>query len=244
MNKLYKPVIVRKEVDDEHYYFVNGKFTPAVTRILDEAMPMPYALRHWIGEVGNEKAQAKLEKAGERGTLIHNACEQLLKGETLKLSEFTEASDKKAIVGFVNWANEAKPDVKNIEFTVASRLGYAGTLDIYCEINKEPWIVDIKTSANVYDSHKLQIAGYQNAFAEMTGIKANMGILHLNPRTIKGWTFHKDLEISGEPVDIRDFMAVFNMYLMLNGGGVKEPDLTDVYPDEIKLYQEENANQG
>lgn len=239
--KLYKPQIIKKEIDDTHYYYVNGKFVPGVTTILHEAMPMPYNLRQWIGDVGNEKAEAKLKKAGDRGTAIHNACEALLKGATIDLDkEFPERRDKKALVSFVNWVAEFQPEVKEIEFTVASQHGFAGTLDLFCLIQKEPWIIDFKTSSGVYDSHKLQVAGaYKQAFYEMTGIKAKTAILHLNPRTKKGWTWHNDLKIGKKPVDIDDFLKVFEAYKVYNGGVIPEPNLTDVYPEKLVLQKEE-----
>lgn len=241
MPKLYRPVIVRKEVDDEHYYFVDGVFTPAVTKILDFSMPTPFALRYWIGEVGNEKAQAKLEAAGTRGTLLHEACEALMRGDEVDLlNQFPDKKDKKALTGFVNWFNAVKPeyDVKDIEFTVASQQGYAGTLDLHCRINKEDWIIDFKTSANVYDGHKLQVAAYQQAYYEMTGKLCKMGILHLNPKVRAGYSFHSDLEIRGKAVTPEDFFKVFAVYKMLNGGVIPEPDLTEVYPEKIKLFEE------
>jgi hypothetical protein len=236
MSKLYKPVIVKKEIDDEHFYYVDGKFTPGVTTILSETMPTPYALRHWIGEVGNDKAQERLEKAGERGSQIHDACERLLNGLTVNLlDEFPNANDKKVLTAFVNWVAEVQPQVINTEFTVASEEGYAGTLDLHCNIGDEPWIIDLKTSSGIYDSHKLQIVAYRQAFYEMTGTKANVGILHLNHRTIKGYSLHTEMKIGGREVDQDDFLKVFEVYKMLNGGTIPEPKLKDVYPEELKL---------
>lgn len=239
--KLYKPVIVRKEVDDEHFYWVNGKYVPGVTRIIQEAMPMPYALRYWIGEVGNEKAEAKLKKAGERGTSIHDACEALLRGRTVHLDkEFPDRKDKKCIVAFIDWAYKIQPkiDPKYIEFTVASRHGYAGTLDLFCYIDKEPWIIDLKTSAGIYDSHMIQLTSYQHAFKEMSGIEAKMGILHLNYRTKKGWSFIDKIQIKKKPVTIDDFLKVFEVYKMINGGVIPPPPITDIYPSQVRLYDE------
>jgi len=252
--ELYKPVIVRKEVDDTHYYYVDDVFVPSVTKILDESLPMPFALRQWIGDIGNEKAEEKLNRAGERGTALHNACETLLAGGEINLKEdFLKSSDKKVLVGFVNWVAEFQPIINHIEITVASQLGYAGTLDIDCDIDPEivlkkikyktensNWIIDIKSSSAVYDSHKLQVAAYRQAKLEMTGVEANMGILHLNTRVQKGWTFHTDLRIGDKPVTTEDFMCAFNMYKMVNGGTIPEPNLVDVYPERLSLKGADN----
>jgi CRISPR/Cas system-associated exonuclease Cas4 (RecB family) len=237
MNKLYKPEIVKKVIDDTHYYYVDGVFKPSVTKILQEAMPMPFALRQWIGEVGNDKAKEKLEKAGERGTAIHNACEDLLRGIEIDLTQFPLESDKKCLVAFKNWCAEYQPEVVEIEKTLASQSGYAGTLDILCKIKGQLTIVDIKTSSAVYDEHLLQITAYMKALQEMTGEFADRMILHLNPRTKTGyvvWT-EKDMKLEDKPVTDKDFLLVFEMYKMLNGGKIPSPKEVMEYPTTLKL---------
>ena len=244
-NTLYQPVITRKEVDGSHYYYVDNKFVPGVTTILHDTLPTPVALRQWIGDVGNEKAQQKLERAGERGTSIHNACEALLKGEEINLEKgFPNKADKKCVASFVNWVYETNPviaDPAHIEATVASVHGYAGTLDIFCYIDDEPWIIDIKTSSGVYDAHKLQIKAYQQAWYEMTGIMAKTGILHLNYRTKRGYSLIEKMTIGGRELEFGDFLKVFDVYKMLNGGEVPEPPTVDTYPSIISLYKKEVA---
>lgn len=237
MQKLYKPEIVKKVIDDSHFYYVDGVFKPSVTKILQEAMPTPYALRQWIGEVGNEKAQQKLEKAGERGTAIHNACEDLLRGVEIDMTLFPLDTDKKCLIAFKNWCAEYQPEVIEIEMVVASELDYAGTLDILCKIKGKETIIDIKTSSAVYDEHILQITAYQKAVKEMLGIDCNRMILHLNPKTKIGYSVweEKDMEIKGKPVTVDDFMTVYKMFLMLNGGKIPSPKEVADYPLTLKL---------
>lgn len=237
--KLYRPVIVKKEVDQGHHYYVDGKFFPGVTTILHETLPMPFALKYWLGEVGNEKAQAKLKRAGDRGTKIHQGCEDLLRGKTVRLHDkFPQLKDQKCLISFIDWMNKAQPvyDEKYIEFTIASKHGFAGTLDFFCYINKVPWIIDFKTSAGIYTSHMLQLTAYRYAFREMTGINAKMAILHLNYRTKRGWSFVDKIEIKKTPVKINNFLKVFKVYKMLNGGIIPEPKIIETYPSQIKLY--------
>ena len=235
--KLYKPVIIKKVLNDEHYYYVDGIFYPAVSHILSETLPTPFALRYWIGEVGNEKAQQKLENSATRGTLIHEACEKLLKGEEISLiKEFPNLKDKKVLVGFANWCAEYKPQSISTEKTVASKYGYAGTLDLLCTINNEPWIIDFKTSAGVYVSHKIQVCAYRQAVLEMTGIEAKMGILHLDFKSKKGWNFISDFNIEKKPITIEAFLTVLEMYKILNGGKIPEPKFENEYPENLKLY--------
>lgn len=239
MNKLYKPEIVKKVIDDTHYYYVDGVFKPSVTKILQEAMPTPFALRQWIGEVGNDKAKEKLEKAGERGTAIHNACEEMLRGVEIDLTQFPVEADKKCLVAFKNWCAEYQPSEIEIETVVASELGYAGTRDIKCRLKgrERKTTIDIKTSSAIYIEHMIQVTGYVQADLEMTGELTDRMILHLNPKTIKGYKVYeeKDMEIEGKPVTIDDFMTVYKMYLMLNGGKIPQPKEVIDYPLTLKL---------
>ena len=47
--KLVKKIkIVRREIDDSHYYWVDGEFNPGVTSILDEAGPVAYRLKQFF----------------------------------------------------------------------------------------------------------------------------------------------------------------------------------------------------
>lgn len=239
---MYQPVIVRQEIDSEHFYFVDGVFFPGVTTILTETLPTPDNLRFWIGDVGNDRAQAKLERAAARGTLIHEACERLLQGGEVQLHrEFPTRGDQKCVVGFINWVNSSQPEILGIETVVASQDGFAGTLDIVCRIDGQLWIIDIKTSGGIYINHKLQIAAYRQAWYEMTGEWAAMGILHLTPKAKNGYTFHTDLDIGGKPVSTDDFRKVFELYKVLNGGKIPEPPEVNIYPERLKLYGEEST---
>jgi hypothetical protein len=241
MEKLYKPVIVKKVVNDEHYYYVDGKFYPSVTRILSETLPMPIALKMWLGDLGNEKAQQKLEAAASTGTAIHEACEKLMKGKEINLTiEFPEKRQKKMLVGFVNWFAKYQPKIikgMHPELILASQHGYAGTLDLPVVINDKPYIVDIKTSKGIYDSHKLQLAAYRQAFGEMFHMDAEIAILHLNPLTKTGYSFYETdrLTIEDSPVLTEHFLTILETYKVLHGGKIPEPPKEDEYPEVLKL---------
>lgn len=262
---LYNPKIVRKEVDTSHHYYVDGVFFPGVTTILHKTLPMPEGLSRWRGNIGNDAADLTFELAGSQGTQIHNAVERLLKGGKIKLKEEFAVvpglstkrqmdKRKKMLVGFCHWYHEYQPtiDTNLIEFTVASRLGFAGTLDLATTMcfdqhlkpktKPQPWIIDFKTSSGIYISHYLQIIAYKQAYFEMTGQLCNVGILHLNPRVRKGYTFVTKMAIKKKEVLIDDFLTVFEQYKMLNGGKIESPKLVDVYPDELQLYKQEKKS--
>ena len=245
MNAIYKPIITKQVIDDSHYYFVDGEYVPGVTTILHETLPTAPQLRQWIGDLGSEKAQARMEVAADRGTRIHQACEDLLRARPVNLKrDFPKYDEKKCITSFVDWVNVLHPTVvspDHIEMVVASKAGFAGTLDLFCIIENEPWIVDFKTTSGIYDSHKLQLIAYQQAYLEMTGVNANVGILHLNHKTKKGWTFMTKMEIGGRPLEFGDFMKVFEVYKVLNGGVIRPVPLRTAYPEILTLYEQEDV---
>jgi hypothetical protein len=68
------------------------------------------------------------------------------------------------VLSFARWAKEVKPDK------------YAGTLDLMAKIDGKVWLIDLKTSKNIYLSHRVQLSSYFHA----DGVKADkMAILQL-----------------------------------------------------------------
>lgn len=89
----------------------------------------------------------------------------------------------KFIQGFINWWHEAKPEVIFNEQFISCTY-YAGTCDLGCHIDGEPWLIDVKTSAGVYTSHHLQTAAYASCLSET---RWRRGVLLLKTSTKKGW---------------------------------------------------------
>ena len=65
--------IVRKEIDDSHYYWIDGEFVPGVTSILDQAGPVEFGLRNFWMQNTPEDAKKKSNEALEFGSLVHDA---------------------------------------------------------------------------------------------------------------------------------------------------------------------------
>ena len=68
-----------------------------------------------------------------------------------------------------------------------------------------------------------------------------MGILHLNYRTKKGWSFIDKIQIKKKPTTIDDFLKVFEVYKMINGGVSPEPPTVKIYPPKVKLYEKKKV---
>jgi len=234
---LLPPKIVRVEVDDQHYYFVNDEFFPSVTKILDEAGPVAWALKNWLLTNTPESANEIKTTTADFGTLMHDAYQRLLLGDEISLKDdFNNTKAKKHLMSFHRWFHEFAPDVNTMqtEHTVASvKNKFAGTLDLSCKKDGELWIIDFKTTSGIYYSHELQLTAYKIAYEELYKVKVDhVGILRTGTRHKSEFEFK---EITREP---QEFLNVYQTYLSLNGGEIPKPPDIKAYPDTIKLFEE------
>lgn len=229
--------IIKKEIDDTHYYFVNGEFYPGVTTILDEAAPVPFGLREFFKQNTPEQQEDIKKTSLELGSKMHDAYEKLLNGIELNLKEnYPTTKEKKHIVSFYQWFQDFQPKNFETEQVVASLdYKFAGTLDFICEKDNETWLIDFKTSKFIGLNYELQVAAYKQAYEEMTGKKVDhMAILRTASQHKCGYEFK---EVNRE---FDEFMNVYRMYLSLHCGVIPEPPLTNVYPETLKLYAAQN----
>lgn len=125
----------------------------------------------WMAKKGWDEAELIKQEAGSKGSRVHKGIEVLISGGEVKHNdcftdgdnEFKELSveEYEAIISFKAWCDEAKPKFLASERTVFnSELNYAGTLDCIAEIDGITYLLDFKTSVEVYPSHKYQISSY------------------------------------------------------------------------------------
>ena len=150
------------------------EYVPSVTWI-SGYYPKDDRFTSWVGRVGNEAAREAKENGGEKGTKVHQAISALLKGGTVHLTESRfenrdgepeelNAKEVACIYWFIQWFEEARPEVIAFDFTVWSeKYHYPGTVDLYCHIKGIPWIVDFKVSPSIYPSYELQVSAYKFA---------------------------------------------------------------------------------
>ncbi|HKF48298.1 MAG TPA: hypothetical protein VKB38_13130 [Terracidiphilus sp.] len=168
--------IVQITTSDERWYQIDDKFYPSVTWICGY-YPKGIGYMKWLSEHGWDEAEAVKQAAGEKGTKVHKAISDILMGRTVKIGDKYSADGREpeeltaieyeAIMSFVNWLNETQPEVMAIDYALVNEEeGYAGTIDMKLKIEGEVWIVDIKTSKDVYPSHELQLSAYKKADLE------------------------------------------------------------------------------
>lgn len=155
---------------DERFYTEDGiTFYPSVTTVLD-VWPKGYGYIQWLKDLGMN-AEEVLRRASEQGSKVHAAIEALLKGEELSWSEDGSAytlEEWLMILKFMDFWRSVNPELIETEMQIIShKLKIGGTIDIVCRINGQVWLIDTKTSNNIYTTHELQLAAYATMWNEL-----------------------------------------------------------------------------
>lgn len=123
-----------------------------------------------ILEKAKKESQNQKDIAGEIGKQIHKWVEQHIKGEQPEMPE-----DDRVLMGinnFIDWVAEYKVEFKASEILIYSQsFNYVGCADIIATIDGQDYLLDIKTSNQIYQEVRLQTAAYKMAYEEETGKK-------------------------------------------------------------------------
>jgi hypothetical protein len=164
-----------------HFYKDNyTRLFPSVTTIL-HLIPNP-GLEAWKARTQNWR---KISAAAcVAGTQIHNEIEHYLGGQHIQVKY------KEQLHGFQTWQQEVGFRCAATELKVASRKGYAGSLDLLGWIEDKHYIIDLKTSKQLYPEMLLQLSAYKYAFLETSAIKEiEIGVLRID-KTKEGVEWH------------------------------------------------------
>lgn len=175
LRKTTEPGWVQITTYDERFYLrqEDERVFPSVTWI-SGYYPKGVAFYKWLASKGWDESVALKEAAGERGKKVHRAIEQLLQtgkvkiGDTFPVGEgddFAELTveEYEAVMSFHAWYQETKPKVLAIETLCYNEEDdYAGTIDLKVEIEGKVWLVDLKTSQDIWPEHKLQVSAYRH----------------------------------------------------------------------------------
>lgn len=150
------------------------RFVPSVTWIAGH-YPKGVAFYKWLASKGWDEAEAIKNAAGDKGSKIHLAVASLLDGNEVRIdSKFTNKStgqedeltpeEYEAVMSFVDWYEQTKPEVIAWEYVVWNdEEGYAGTVDLKCKIDDKTYIVDVKSSQDIWPEYELQVSAYKHA---------------------------------------------------------------------------------
>lgn len=230
-------------LDSRVYRRKEDLYYPSVTTIL-QYMPKNKFFEEWLKDVGYN-ADTIMRRAGREGTAVHEAIEQLLKGEELEwIDEYGNAKYNELVWGMIIkfkefWDTVAPEIIAVEEFVYSDEHQYAGTADLVCKIEKETWLIDFKTSTTLQRTYELQLASYAKAWQEMGKGKIDRtGILWLKAHTRtknkkklqgEGWQLKPVDEIENN-FDL--FQTIYKLYKLDNP---KVEPIYKQYPTSIKL---------
>lgn len=207
-----------KEANNEDTGVPEMKFVPSVTWIT-QSYPKGIGYFKWLAEHGWDEAESIKTQAGDKGTKVHLAIEDIMQGKEVRIDstylnkslgeqEELTLEECDAILSFINWKKEKEEEyiVETLTFesTVFSdQYNYAGTIDWIAKLtHKETnevssWIIDFKTSQQVWPSHELQLNAYkrtiengENEVKDLDVSNIRMAILQVGYRKNKaGWKF-------------------------------------------------------
>ncbi len=232
--------IIQITTPDERFYAIpqqdlTYKYIPSVTWIC-ESYPKGIGFYKWLANKGWEESVALKEAAGDKGSKVHHAISELINGNTVKMEDEFQNSDGikqeltveeyECLMSFKKWADDIKPQFIDTNITVFNeQQNYAGTIDVLCLIEGRLWVVDFKTSANIWPSHKLQVSAYKHALNTTNDL--GLAILQL------GYARNKNNYKFTEVEDCFDlFLSTYNIWYAENKN--IQPKQKD-YPIEIKL---------
>lgn len=171
----------------------------------------PYALRGVLKNLGLTWEQIR-DEAATRGTDVHALMlHALARGEEIPSLSSLPEDQQGYGQAVLRWWRDRRPKVTHAEQVVAStQHGFAGTLDLRCEINDPlrpgPGIVDAKTSSFISGKMFAQPAGY------------DLGVVESGLDEPAEWLMILKLEESGEYREIwvdathEDFLAALRIY--------------------------------
>lgn len=232
-------------LDNRVYKRAEDKYYPSVTTIL-QYFPKDKFFETWVKDVGHN-ADLIMRRAGEEGSQVHQAVEELLRGNEINwMDDYGNARYNltvwEMIIKFTDFYNQYRPDLIALEkFLFSDEYEYAGTVDLVCRIDNKVWLIDLKTSNSLHKSYDLQVAAYVNAWKEVVGTEINhAGILWL--KSAKRGASKQKGKIQGEGWELKEienlqeefesFKTIRKLYSQCNP--VIEP-IYKKYPTVLKL---------
>jgi hypothetical protein len=189
-------------------------FYISVTNMIEQTMPTSPFLIKWMADMGHDESKEYAKQRADYGTMMHLLFQRLLINKKINFDEIDgELMDYLKQIGqplslFDSWIDELKKDVLAfalflkeykvkplaIEMMLASDEGYAGALDLFCEMTIEEkgfhgevyksgeqkgkpketkketiikGIVDFKSGRKgFYDQHEIQLEAYRRLLKE------------------------------------------------------------------------------
>jgi hypothetical protein len=201
------------------YYYIDGHKYISVTTVL-QVLAKP-ALIRWSAKqaacialedpsLSEDGVLAKVwaikDTAANRGSLVHSFISSMETGKSLPANIQGYAN---AYENFMKTTNASI--ISSEQMVYSGKYKYAGTLDAIARIGNKIWILDFKTSKNVYNEYGLQLCAYKQAVEEQGKKIDSMAIVHLkNTGKFSFLEFNDDFKV---------FLHALELWKWFNKGG-------------------------
>ena len=199
--------------DDPNTGLPGFDYDPSVTWISGK-YPKGIQFYKWLADQGWDESQAIKQAAGDKGSKVHYAISSLIAGNKLTFeSEFLNPFTGKletltieeweCLMAFKEWYLVTKPKVIANEILIRNEEHrYAGTIDLLCEIDGQPYVLDFKTGQSIWAEYELQLSAYRHGTlflpddVQFDLEKASLAILQIGYRRNKNGYKFTELKIS------------------------------------------------
>lgn len=161
-----------KKISKAHtiYKLKDGTRVPSTTTVLS-VLNKPQLVQ-WANRMGLDGIDTNkyVDAAARIGTLAHYLVQCDMTGEKPDLSEYGKMEIDKAenaLLSYYEWKKSKviEPIVNELPL-VSEQYKYGGTIDCYCKINGDIWLLDFKTGKAIYSEMLIQLAAYRQLLNE------------------------------------------------------------------------------
>lgn len=148
----------------------DGTVVPGATTIL-KLLDKPFLVK-WANKLGKQgiDVETYVNATAKTGELVHKIIESHLTKTPVELNDYSEEEIRLAELAFdryMSWESQHILEEVEIEKEVVSEIyRYGGFIDIYCKLDGEYTVIDIKTSKLISDEQYLQISSYEQLLRE------------------------------------------------------------------------------
>ena len=222
-----------------HIYRVDGKVVDGVTSV-GKVLDAP-GLNWWRLERAYEEVASRLQEPGFEvneitidemrdvihkaqykrtaasiGTHVHHFAEAHMKylmGEGEKPGEPKHAEVWNGAAAFLRWIKQIEVKPMFIERKLYSRThNYAGTTDLIGVIGGVQYVIDYKTSKDIYDEYRMQLSAYVQAWEEENGARLRRMIIIFPKDGGEPWSRDLDEDgVSTHEEDLGAFLDALNL---------------------------------
>ena len=236
LNVIAKPALIPWAARHEREYVtsVAGTVYEQLGETFASAIPAE-DFRQELSQALNDPAHKQiLKKAGNIGTEVHNLADWFIAGELEKKRnivppKLTTPEARRSFSRWRDWRQSVNLTPNNSEEQVVSLLhNYAGTLDLYAEVDGKKCVVDYKTGKRVYEESFLQNCAYRLALHER-GYKTEGGWIIRLPKEATDEPFEA---IQVPPIDtlIQPWMSALMLFRWVDGNKKERHERTQTNP--------------